>query len=56
MLFQVVMLNGRAAEFVADEVEVNEEEYIFTIGGDVVAEFERRNIAGYISGEEGEDA
>lgn len=51
MLYQIVMINARIVEFEADEVETNENAYIFTVGDEVVAEFERKNIAGYVSSE-----
>lgn len=56
MLYQIVMINARIVGFEADEVETNENAYIFTVGDEVVAEFERKNIAGYVANEiENED-
>lgn len=57
-LYQVVTINGKIIAFEADEVESDVERHIFLIGGEVVAEFERKNIAGYFTLEiedDGED-
>lgn len=57
-MYQVVTINGKIIAFEADEVESDVERHIFLIGGEVVAEFERKNIAGYFTLEiedDGED-
>lgn len=59
-LYQVVTINGKIIAFEADEVDSENDRHIFLFGGEVVAEFERRNIAGYfateiLEDEDGED-
>ena len=59
-LYQVVTINGKIIAFEADEVDSDDDRHTFLVGGEVVAEFERKNIAGYftveiIEGEDGED-
>ena len=54
-LYQVVMINGRIVEFEADMVFSDEDKHRFCYEGKIVAEFERKNIAGYIAAEIEED-
>lgn len=54
-LYQVVTINGRIVQFEADMVESDEERHRFWYDTEVVAEFERKNIAGYIAAEIEED-
>lgn len=51
LLFAVVMINGKMVVFEAEEVETIEDRYVFTSDGEIVAEFERKNIAGYFKEE-----
>lgn len=53
--YVVVMANGRAIEFTADEVTEVMGEYIFSCEGEVVAIFRKEAIAGYIRHEDEED-
>lgn len=46
--FSICFFSGRFMEFDADDVESNDEQYIFTIGGDIIAEFGKNMIAGYV--------
>lgn len=46
-LYQVVTINGRTIAFEADEVEVDSERYVFSEDGEVIGEFERKNVSGY---------
>ena len=55
MLYAVVMINGKMVVFPADEVESTDEKYIFMIDGEVVGEFERKNIAGYFKEDIGDE-
>ena len=48
-LYQVVFINGRIVEFFADSHEFEDGIYTFYFEGDVVAEFKRDNIAGYVA-------
>ena len=48
-LYQVVTINGRIVQFEAEMVESDEEKHQFWYDGEIVAEFERKNIAGYIA-------
>lgn len=50
-LYQVVMINGKMVAFEAEEVESDSDKHVFYVDGEVVGEFERRNIAGYIAAE-----
>lgn len=55
LLYLVVMINGKNISFYADSVDSDESTHRFSFDGEVVAEFERRNIAGYVSVEEEEE-
>ena len=56
MIYRVVMLNGRFMDFEAEEVCDEEETYKFYDDDEVVAEFSKKNIAGYVDlGEEEEE-
>lgn len=46
-LYQVVTINGKLIAFEADQVVSDEERHSFLVDGEVVGEFERKNIAGY---------
>lgn len=54
-LYQVVMINGRIVEFEADMVFSDEDKHRFYYDEKIVAEFERKNIAGYVEAEIEED-
>lgn len=54
-LYQVVMINGKIVEFEADMVDSDEDKYRFWYDEKEVAEFERKNIAGYVEAEIEED-
>lgn len=55
--YQIIMINGRIIEFEADSVEDDMGFLTFLEDGEVIGEFKKDNIAGYLStGEiEGED-
>ncbi len=55
MMYYVVTINGRIIAFQADEVESDDDRHSFKMGGEVVGEFERKNIAGYFWEEMGEE-
>lgn len=44
----ITFVNGKILRFEADNVEFEDGVYTFYLEGDVVAEFKRDNIAGYI--------
>ena len=44
----IVFVNGKKLRFEADNLEFEDGVYTFYLEGDVVAEFKRDNIAGYI--------
>lgn len=46
-LYQVVTINGKIVAFEADQVISDDERHTFMVDGEVVGEFERKNIAGY---------
>ena len=46
-LYQILLINGKTAEFEADQVISDDERHTFMVDGEVVGEFERKNIAGY---------
>ena len=46
--FEILFANGRGVAFDADEVEDDGEKYLFKTHGDVIAEFSKNMIAGYI--------
>ena len=47
MYYTIITLNGKSATFEADEVNQDEERYIFSLDGEVVAQFLIKGIAGY---------
>ena len=47
-LYLVTFINGKMVEFNADEMECEDGVYTFWLDGEVVAQFKRDNIAGYI--------
>lgn len=52
LLFQIFTINGKEIYFSADSVESDETTHRFYIDGEICAEFERKNIAGYCASEE----
>ena len=48
-IYQILSINGKIIVFFADEVESDEERHVFYLDGEVIGEFERRNIAGYVA-------
>ena len=52
MLYMIVTINGKQLSFYADEVDSDESTHRFLEDGEIVSEFERKNIAGYIAFEE----
>lgn len=52
MLFQIFTINGKEIDFLADSVESDETTHRFWVDGEIKAEFERKNIAGYYASEE----
>ena len=49
MFYQIVMINGRGVAFEADEVGEDDGTYKFYLNEELVAEFEKKNIAGYVA-------
>ena len=49
MVYQIVLINGKIIEFLADEYEYENGEYTFYVGSEIVAQFQRNNIAGFYS-------
>ena len=47
MIYQVVLINGKIIEFLAEEYEYEDGTYTFYVGGEVMAQFQRNNIAGF---------
>ena len=48
--FQIIMTNGRIIEFAADEVQDYGDGFLrFLCEGEVIGEFKKDNIAGYIA-------
>lgn len=47
MYYTIITLNGKSATFEADEVNQDGERYIFSLDGEVVAQFLIKGIAGY---------
>lgn len=54
-MFYIVTINGKIIAFQADEVESDDDRHSFKMDGEVVGEFERKNIAGYFWEEMGEE-
>ena len=52
MLFQIFTINGKEIDFHAYSVESDETTHRFWVNGEIKAEFERKNIAGYCASEE----
>ena len=49
MTYEIVLLTGKIIEFEADNCEEIDGGYVFYVDDEVVGEFDRRNIAGYIA-------
>jgi hypothetical protein len=47
-MYQVITLNARIIEFEADRVEMEDGVYTFYEDDEVIGEFKRDNIAGYV--------
>ena len=47
MVYQIVLINGKIIEFIAEEHELEDGTYTFYHDGDVVAQFQKNNIAGF---------
>ena len=57
LLYNVVMINARVIAFEADEVAEEDGTYKFYLDEELIAEFEKKNIAGYFVAEiDDEDA
>ena len=54
-MYYVVTINGKIIAFQADDVESDNERHSFLADGEVVGEFERKNIARYCWEEIDED-
>ena len=52
MIYQIVLINGRALLIEADEYECEDGVYKFYLNGEVVGEFLRNNIAGFCRDDE----
>ena len=48
MTYEIIMINGRIVCFGADEVRDYGESYAFYVDDEIVGEFKKNNIAGYI--------
>lgn len=49
MVYQVVTITGRVIAFEADAVTDEDGTYMFWLDDEVVAQFEKGNIAGYVA-------
>ena len=47
-LYQVMFMNGKAVRFYADNCTDFDKQYVFYVNGDVIAEFTKDVIAGYM--------
>lgn len=47
MIFEIYLINGRYVEIEADEYELEDGTYKFYYEEEVVAEFQKNNIAGF---------
>ena len=47
MIYQIVLINGKIIEFEAEDYEYEEGTYTFYYDGEVIAQFQRNNIAGF---------
>lgn len=52
LLFQIFTINGKEIDFHADSVESDETTHRFLVDRWIMAEFERKNIAGYSASED----
>ena len=48
-IFEILSINGKIIVFFADNVESDDERHVFYLDGEVIGEFERKNIAGYVA-------
>jgi len=55
MWYDIFFINGKVAEFEADFVVSDGQSHIFSRDGETIAEFERKNIAGYVTSEGDEE-
>ena len=55
MWYDIFFINGKVAEFEADYVVSDAQTHTFKRDYQVVAEFERKNIAGYVTSEGDEE-
>ena len=48
LLFQIFFINGKGISFNADEVQEYGDDFTFVLDETTVAQFEKKNIAGYV--------
>ena len=48
-IYEILSINGKIIVFFADEVVSDNERHVFYLDGEVIGEFERKNIAGYVA-------
>lgn len=55
MIYQIILINGKIIEFEAEEYEYEDGTYSFFYDGEVMAQFQRNNIAGFCKKEIADD-
>lgn len=48
-IYEILSINGKIIVFYADEVVSDEDRHVFYLDGEIIGEFERKNIAGYVA-------
>ena len=48
LLYQIFFINGKGISFYADGVQEFGDDFTFVLDGTTVAQFEKKNIAGYV--------
>ena len=48
LLFQIFFINGKGISFNSDEVQEYGDDFTFVLDETTVAQFEKKNIAGYV--------
>lgn len=48
LLFQIFFINGKGISFCTDKVEEYANDYLFVLDDMTVAQFDKKNVAGYV--------
>lgn len=48
-IYEILSINEKIIVFYADEVVSDEDRHVFYLDGEIIGEFERKSIAGYVA-------